>query len=105
MAGSNGRRAVPENIPDSVALKQAASVYDATNGEAGTARLTMAHVLPLIFFPVIGTVLFIVGMPVSEIPTFLGYCGGIGAAVTIAVTGGRRALLALAHGVIAATGK
>jgi hypothetical protein len=49
--------------------------------------------------------LFIVGMPVSEIPTFLGYCGGIGAAVTIAVTGGRRALLALAHGVIAATGK
>ncbi|MFE8978983.1 hypothetical protein [Streptomyces cyaneofuscatus] len=43
-------------------------------------------------------------MTTSEIPVFLGYCGGIGAAVTIAVTGGRRALLAIAHGIIAATG-
>ncbi|MFE5374020.1 hypothetical protein [Streptomyces mirabilis] len=60
--------------------------------------------LPLIFFPAIGTVLFVVGMPVSNIPAFLGYCGGIGVTVTLAVTGGRRALLALAHGVIAATG-
>ncbi|MFJ8275403.1 hypothetical protein ACIQ8G_34790 [Streptomyces sp. NPDC094154] len=102
MAGSNGRRAVPspENLPDSAALKQAATA----TGDTGTVRLTMAHVLPLVLFPAIGTILFVVGMPVSDIPIFLGYCAGIGAAATIAVTGGRRALIALAHGIIAATG-
>ncbi|MBB4796283.1 hypothetical protein BJY54_006987 [Streptomyces nodosus] len=52
----------------------------------------------------VGAILFVVGMPVSDIPVFLGYCAGIGAAATIVVTGGRRALIALAHGIIAATG-
>lgn len=73
-------------------------------GDAGAARLTLAHTLLLIAFPALGAVLFALGMTTSEIPVFLGYCGGIGAAVTIAVTGGRRALLAIAHGIIAATG-
>ncbi|WP_030742333.1 hypothetical protein [Streptomyces sp. NRRL S-31] len=95
MAEAAGRRAVPENVSDPV---------PAAAGDPATTRLTMAHVLPLILFPAIGTVLFAVGMPVSGIPLFLCYCGGIGAAVTIVVTGGRRALLALAHGVIAASG-
>ncbi|MFD9403513.1 hypothetical protein ACFWA4_32410 [Streptomyces sp. NPDC060011] len=101
MAEGNGRRAVPENVPDSPAPPESTPV---TSGDNGTVRLTTAHVLPLIFFPIIGTVLFVVGMPVSDIPTFLGWCAGIGATATIAVTGGRRALLALAHGVIATTG-
>ena len=102
MAEGNGRRAVRslQNVPDSAVLKQAATAV----GDTGTVRLTMAHVLPLVLFPVIGTVLFAMGMPVSDIPVFLGYCAGIGAAATIAVTGGRRALIALAHGIIAATG-
>ncbi|MFD6294029.1 hypothetical protein ACFWFU_04255 [Streptomyces sp. NPDC060235] len=95
MAEGNGRRAVPKNAPNSLVV----------GSDTGTVRLTIAHVLPLIFFPVVGTVLFVVGMPVSDIPIFLGWCAGIGATATITVTGGRRALLALAHGVIAATGK
>ncbi|MGW5434898.1 hypothetical protein ACWET9_48800 [Streptomyces sp. NPDC004059] len=101
MAEGNGRRAVHSlDVADSTALKQVATVA----GGTGTPRLTMAHVLPLVLFPLIGTVLFAVGMPVSDIPVFLGYCAAIGAASTIAVTGGRRALIALAHGIIAATG-
>ncbi|MFG2441155.1 hypothetical protein [Streptomyces sp. NPDC048508] len=101
MAEGNGRRAVPKNVPDSLAFPESAPL---SGGDNGTVRLTVAHVLPMIFFPAIGTVLFAVGMPVADIPTFLGWCAGIGATATIAVTGGRRALLALAHGVVATTG-
>lgn len=72
----------------------------------GTApgRVTLAHVLPAIAFPVIGCVLYVVGMPVADIFTFLLGCGGIGVLVTIAVTGGRRLVVAAAHGVLALTG-
>ncbi|MCD9904224.1 hypothetical protein LUR56_37750 [Streptomyces sp. MT29] len=66
-------------------------------------RLTVAHTLPMIAFPAIGCLLFILGkMPVSDIFFFLAGSGGIGAAVTIVVTGGRRAAVAIAHGVLAA---
>ncbi|WP_371558687.1 hypothetical protein OG416_38850 [Streptomyces longwoodensis] len=60
--------------------------------------------LPLIVFPMIGCALYVVGMPVADIFTFLAGCGGIGAMVTISVTGGRRVLVAIAHGVLAAMG-
>lgn len=100
MPKNSGSRAVPENIPDSVVLKRNSLL---SPGEAsGAGRLTLPHVLPLIVFPMIGCVLYVVGMPVFDTFTFLAGCGGIGAAVTIAVTGGRRVLVALAHGVLAA---
>ncbi|PWI05120.1 hypothetical protein DIZ27_41325 [Streptomyces sp. NWU339] len=101
MPKNSGSRAVPENIPVSVMLKQSSPPH--TGEVFGTSRLTLPHVLPLIVFPMIGCVLYVVGMPVSDIFAFLAGCGGIGAAVTIVVTGGRRALVALAHGVLAAT--
>ncbi|MEV6594923.1 hypothetical protein [Streptomyces acidicola] len=101
MPKNNGSRAVPENVPDSVVLRQ--SGVPSPDEASGTGRLTLPHVLPLIAFPTIGCVLYVVGMPVSDIFTFLAGCGGIGAVVTIAVTGGRRLLVALAHGVLAAS--
>ncbi|MDA4893424.1 hypothetical protein PFZ55_41850 [Streptomyces sp. MS2A] len=57
--------------------------------------------LPLITFPMIGCALYVAGMQLADIFTFLAGCGGIGAMVTIAVTGGRRVLVALAHGILA----
>lgn len=70
----------------------------------GASRLTTAHVLPLIGFPLIGTLLHLVdSMPITDIFLFLGGCGTIGAGVTIAVTGGRRAMVAIAHGILAAS--
>ncbi|KPH99489.1 hypothetical protein OK006_8436 [Actinobacteria bacterium OK006] len=66
-------------------------------------RLTVAQVLPTTVFPMIGSLLYISGgMPPADVFTFLAGCGGIGAAVTIAVTGGRRPAGALAHGILAA---
>jgi hypothetical protein len=66
-------------------------------------RLTVTHLLPAIAFPMIGCLLYIVGdMPVPDVFTFLLGCGAIGAAVTIFVTGGRRAAVAIAHGILAA---
>ncbi|MGF0174558.1 hypothetical protein ACQF36_29880 [Streptomyces sp. Marseille-Q5077] len=66
-------------------------------------RLTVAQVLPTTVFPMIGSLLYIVGgMPVPDVFTLLAGCGAIGAAATIFVTGGRRLAMALAHGVIAA---
>ncbi|MFJ1958798.1 hypothetical protein ACIOGT_38725 [Streptomyces microflavus] len=103
---------MPKHIADRVvrtknaspaALHQQAS----TPGELpGTSRLTPAHVLPLISFPLIGALLHLVGsMQITDIFLFLGGCGTIGAGVTIAVTGGRRAMVAIAHGVLAASDK
>lgn len=100
MAKNSGSRVVPGNSPDFVVLERSSPP---SPGEvSGAGRLTLPHVLPLIVFPMIGCVLYAVGMPVSDTFTFLAGCGGIGAAVTIAVTGGRRVLVALAHGVLAA---
>ncbi|EKX65585.1 hypothetical protein PV416_39785 [Streptomyces ipomoeae] len=105
MPKNSGSRAVPENIPQSVVLSQSSTPSPAAGGEVpGLRGLTLPHVLPLIVFPMIGCVLYVVGMPVTDVFTFLAGCGGIGAAVTIAVTGGRRVLLAFAHGVLAAMG-
>lgn len=101
MPKNNGGRAVPENIPDSAALKKSASPLP--GNLPGTGRLTVAHVLPMTVFPMIGCLLYIVGgMPVFDTFLFLAGCGGVGAAVTITVTGGRRAVVAIAHGVLAA---
>ncbi|MFD3890536.1 hypothetical protein [Streptomyces microflavus] len=102
MPKNSGSRAVPENVPASAVLQQ--STTPSLTGETGTGRLSLAHVLPLTVFPMIGGALHMAGMPTSDIFAFLGGCGGIGAAVTIAVTGGRRTLVALAHGVLAAAG-
>ncbi|MFE8950483.1 hypothetical protein [Streptomyces sp. NPDC007856] len=66
-------------------------------------RLTGYHVLPAIAFPVIGCVLYVLGMPVSEIFKFLLGCSGIGVMVTIAVTGGRRLAVTVAHSVLTLT--
>lgn len=106
MPKNSGSRVVLENVPDSVALNQSSSPFPAAPGReaSGAGRLTLPHVLPLIAFPMIGCALYVVGMPVADIFTFLAGCGGIGAMVTIAVTGGRRVLVALAHGVLAAVG-
>jgi hypothetical protein len=69
----------------------------------GDRRLTVTHLLPAIAFPMIGCLLYIVGnMPVRDVFTFLLGCGAIGAVVTIFVTGGRRAAVATAHGILAA---
>ncbi|MFC8996207.1 hypothetical protein ACFT7U_10930 [Streptomyces rochei] len=65
--------------------------------------LSVVHVLPAIAFPVIGVVLYIVGMPDSDILPFLLGCAGIGVMVTITVTGGRRLATAAAHAVLALT--
>ncbi|MEU2408660.1 hypothetical protein ABZ609_30725 [Streptomyces rubiginosohelvolus] len=100
MAKNSGSRAVPENIPDLGVPQQGSRPSPIQASGAG--RLTLPQVLPLIVFPMIGGVLSAMGMPVSDTFTLLAGCGGIGVAVTIAVTGGRRVLVALAHGVLAA---
>jgi hypothetical protein len=92
MPKTSGFPAAPESAPDP------------STPELNPGRLTVAHVLPATAFPVIGGWLHVAGMPISEVFTFLAGCGGIGAAVTITVTGGRRALIAMARGVLAATG-
>lgn len=106
MPKNSGSRAVPENVPDSVVLNQSSPLPHAAPGReaSGAGRLTLPHVLPLIAFPMIGCALYVAGMPLADIFTFLAGCGGIGAMVTVAVTGGRRVLVALAHGVLAAVG-
>ncbi len=107
MAKNSGSRAVPENVPYSVVLSQDTPLLPAaasTNEAPSAGRLTLPHVLPLIIFPMIGCVLYAMSMPVADVFTFLTGCGGIGAAVTIAVTGGRRVLVALAHGILTAVG-
>ncbi|MEU9272720.1 hypothetical protein AB0E04_46145 [Streptomyces sp. NPDC048251] len=105
MPKNSGSRAVPEDVPRSVVLSQSGPLSTVVPADAasGAGGLTLPHVLPLIAFPMIGCVLYVVGMPVSDVFTFLAGCGGIGAAVTIAVTGGRRVLVALAHGILVVT--
>ncbi|MDX3772358.1 MULTISPECIES: hypothetical protein [unclassified Streptomyces] len=99
MSKNDGARAVTKILPDSAVLHQPTSP-----DLPGTGRLTVAQALPLTVFPMIGCLLYIVGaMPVPDIFVFLAGCGGVGAVVTIAVTGGRRAMVAIAHGVLAAT--
>lgn len=71
-------------------------------GAPAPIRLTLAHVIPATAFPVIGGVLHLAsGMPVSDVFTFLAGCGGIGAAVTVAVTGGRR-MVGITHALLTA---
>lgn len=72
--------------------------------QATPPRLTICHVLPLTVFPMVGSTLYALGMPMADVPVFLGWCGGIGAAVTLVSAGGRHALVALAHAVLAAVG-
>ncbi|MGW0752928.1 hypothetical protein [Streptomyces sp. NPDC002587] len=60
-------------------------------------RLTLPLVTGVISFPVLGTVLAVTGMPSSEIYPLLAYCGGIGAAVLIAASGGRKLITGLAE--------
>ncbi|OQR63382.1 hypothetical protein B6E66_13605 [Streptomyces maremycinicus] len=67
-------------------------------------RLSVAQVLPTITFPAIGCALYIEGMQLTAIFRLLFGCGGIGVLVTLAVAGGRRLLVALAHGVLALAG-
>ncbi|MEV3852478.1 hypothetical protein [Streptomyces microflavus] len=101
MSKNNGVRAVPESTGITGPM-QPAHLAQADPTRPGS--LTAAHVLPLIAFPMIGCLLYIVGgMPVTDVFTFLGGCGGIGALATVAVTGGRRAVIAIAHGILAAS--
>ncbi|MFJ1804291.1 hypothetical protein [Streptomyces sp. NPDC088180] len=103
MSKNIGDRVVHTKSASLAALHQQASTSDEL---PGTSRLTPAHVLPLIGFPLIGALLYLVGsMPITDIFLFLSGCGTIGAGVTIAVTGGRRAMVAIAHGVLAASDK
>jgi hypothetical protein len=54
-------------------------------------RLSMAHALLIITFPVLGCVLHLAGhIGIYAILQLLGACGGIGAAVLLLVTSGRR---------------
>ncbi|WP_405657854.1 hypothetical protein OG379_39570 [Streptomyces sp. NBC_01166] len=102
MTKNNSVRAVPKNTGITAPQLPALPVQADLPGQG---RLTAAHVLPLIAFPMIGCLLYIVGdMPVTDVFTFLGGCGGIGALATIAVTGGRRVAVAIAHGILAASG-
>ncbi|MFF0408456.1 hypothetical protein [[Kitasatospora] papulosa] len=102
MTKNNGVRAVPKNTGITAPQLPAHPVQADLPGQG---RLTAAHVLPLIAFPMIGCLLYIVGdMPVTDVFTFLGGCGGIGALATVAVTGGRRVAVAIAHGILAASG-
>ncbi|MEV4192001.1 hypothetical protein [Streptomyces toxytricini] len=60
-------------------------------------RATLPVVCGVIAFPALGTVLAVVGMPSTEIYSLLSYCGAIGVGVTVAVSGGRRFVAALAQ--------
>ncbi|MGA5418473.1 hypothetical protein [Streptomyces pseudogriseolus] len=98
MSENNGSRATTKNSTTSAAV--------GTPSTDGPGRLTVAQVLPTIFFPLIGSLLYIVGgMPASDIIWFLAGCGGTGTAVTVTVSGGRRAAAALTRGLVAAAGK
>lgn len=66
-------------------------------------RLPMPVALGLIAFPVLGTVLAVMGMPTSEIVPLLTYCAGIGVAAVLAVSGGRRLVAGLASFVVRIT--
>ncbi|MGW9203669.1 hypothetical protein ACWGQU_25420 [[Kitasatospora] papulosa] len=102
MTKNNGVRAVPKNT--GTTAPQLPPVPEQAE-PTRPGNLTAVHVLPPIAFPMIGCLLHIVGdMPVTDVFTFLGGCGGIGALATIAVTGGRRVAVAIAHGILAASG-
>ncbi|MFD7834564.1 hypothetical protein [Streptomyces sp. NPDC059761] len=78
------------NTPVSPAAEAVAGTA-ALSTSPGPGRLTLAHAVLLAVFPILGTVLFLLGrIPVPEILHLLGGCGLIGAGVTAAVTGGRR---------------
>ncbi|MFH9044791.1 hypothetical protein ACH4FA_36490 [Streptomyces sp. NPDC017966] len=103
MPKNNGSRVVPQNLPHAIAQGSTSSPAPGDDA-SGLGRLTLPHVLPLIIFPMVGSVLYVVGMPITDVFTFLTGYGCIGAAVTIMATGGRRVLVALAHGILAAMG-
>lgn len=108
----NGGSAVPENPTLLRAVYAGPSASDVETipqatfpaGTATTGRLTLPQVLPTIVFPMIGCFLYVAGMPMGETFEFLAGCGGIGAAVTVSVTGGRRVAIGLAHAVLSAAG-
>lgn len=107
----NGGFAVPENTTLLSAVYAGSSASDVEaippaipSGSLTAGRLTLPQVLPTIVFPMIGCFLYVAGMPTGETFEFLAGCGGIGAAVTVSVTGGRRVAIGLAHAVLSAAG-
>uniref|UniRef100_A0AAU3I880 Uncharacterized protein n=1 Tax=Streptomyces sp. NBC_01393 TaxID=2903851 RepID=A0AAU3I880_9ACTN len=94
MSKARGGHVVPDVQPTKALRSDPA-------GEPVPHRLSLAQVLPTITFPTIGCALYSEGMPLAAIFELLLGCGAIGVLVTLGVTGGRRLLVALAHGVLA----
>ncbi|MFF7977250.1 hypothetical protein [Streptomyces sp. NPDC007905] len=85
-------------VPD---IQPAKALPSDPAGEPIPHRLSLAQVLPTTTFPTIGCILHSEGMPLAATFELLLGCGAIGVLVTLGVTGGRRLLVALAHGVLA----
>ncbi|WHM41120.1 hypothetical protein [Streptomyces sp. BPTC-684] len=82
---------MPKKQPSTHVLVPAESTPASSN------RLTFAQVTAVIAFPVMGSTLALAGMPVSDIYPLLAYCGGIGVAVLMAASGGRKLAAGLAQ--------
>ncbi|MFD8851861.1 hypothetical protein [Streptomyces sp. NPDC059604] len=52
--------------------------------------ISTTHVIGVVSFPTLGTVMAMGGMPVADIYPLLGVCGAIGVAAVFAASGGRR---------------
>jgi hypothetical protein len=74
----------------------------AVDANASASRLTFASVLLTIAFPMMGSVLYLVGgMAMSQVFEFLAGCGLIGAVVTMTVASGRRITVGLVRTILA----
>jgi hypothetical protein len=81
------------------------STDSGAESRAGVGRFGLPHAVVVTAFPLAGSALAATGMPVADILQLLGGCGGIGAGVVLFVTGGRKAVVAIAQGVLSANTK
>ncbi|WP_406473706.1 hypothetical protein [Streptomyces platensis] len=87
MSNINGTRVSEDKLHAVQKQKELGSDTPAT----GPVRLTIGHALLITVFPVLGCILYLVGhVQLTEVLELLAGCGGIGAGVTVIVTGGRR---------------
>ncbi|MGI5398327.1 hypothetical protein ACQEVG_02480 [Streptomyces sp. CA-135486] len=81
------------------------SAAPGTESRTGVGRFGIAHAVVVTAFPLAGSALAVTGMPVADVLQLLGGCGGIGAGVVLIITGGRKAVVAIAQGVLNANAK
>ncbi|WP_328674871.1 hypothetical protein [Streptomyces sp. NBC_00343] len=72
------------------------SPYPAREPVSAPVRSNAAQMVTALAFPAMGGALLLAGTPMVDVFSLLGGCGAIGAAVVLAVSGGRRRIASVA---------